>query len=63
MATKTLYVGDRDGPLWAAAERVARRDRTSLSRIVADALADHLPRRAAEPDPRERWDAIANDAA
>jgi hypothetical protein len=64
MATRqTVYVADREKPIWDAAERIAKRDGVSLSRVVAEALADHLPRRAAQPDPADRWAAIAADAA
>lgn len=63
MAVKKIYVAERDKPLWSAAQRVADRRQVSLSQLVRDALAEHLPRRAAEPDPRQRWDAIAADAA
>lgn len=65
MATKTLYVGDRDEPVWQAADRLAKRNGTSVSRLVAQALADYLPRAAAEPapEPADRWAAIAPDAA
>jgi hypothetical protein len=60
MATRqTIYVGDRDEPLWKAAARLASRNRTSLSRVVADALADYLPRAAGEPAPADRWAHIA----
>lgn len=65
MATKTLYVGDRDGPLWEAAQRVADRRRTSLSRLVTEALERHLPDLvdAPEPPPTDRWNDLAADAA
>lgn len=65
MATKTVYVGDRDAPVWEAADRLARRNGTSVSRLVADALADYLPRVPIRPQPApdDRWAAIAPDAA
>lgn len=63
MPRQNIYVAERDRGLFDAAERVAKRDRTSLSRVVADALAEHLPRRAASPSPEDRWADIAADAA
>ncbi len=65
MATKTVYVGERDAPVWEAADRLARHNGTSVSRLVADALADYIPRVARKPDPlpAAQWAAIAPDAA
>lgn len=63
MAVRKVYVGDHDGPLWEAAERVADKRRISVSRLVREALEAHLPTAAAEPDPADRWAAIAPDAA
>lgn len=63
MAVKKLYVGMKDMPLWEAAERVANRRRISLSQLVREALAEHLPTAAEAPDPAERWARIAADAA
>lgn len=50
MPNKTLYVPDADISLWEAAQRVARKNGTSLYRVVADALKNDLPRAAAEAD-------------
>lgn len=63
MAVKKLYIGERDEALWRAAQRVADRRRISLSQLVREALAAHLPDAAAAPDPAERWAHIAADAA
>lgn len=63
MPRKTVYVGDRDLPAWQAAERLAKKHETSVSQIVAEALAAYLPRVAAQPAPADRWAAIAPDAA
>lgn len=61
MANKTFYIPERDKPLWDAAQRVAERDKTSLYRIVTNALESHLPAAAAEPAPEDRWARIAAD--
>ncbi len=61
MANKTLYIPDRDQPLWEAAQRVADRKRISLYRLVANALESHLPSAAEEPAPHDRWAQIAVD--
>ena len=42
---------------------VAKQQRTSLYRIVAEALENELPRIAAKPSPEDRWAHIAADAA
>jgi hypothetical protein len=65
MPHKTLYVSAADQSLWDAAQRVADRKNTSLSRIVAEALENDLPRAAAEISeaPADRWAHIAADAA
>lgn len=63
MPNKTLYIPDRDRPLWDAAQRVADRNKVSLYRIVSDALQHHLPAVAANPTPDERWANLAADAA
>ena len=65
MANKTFYIPDDDAALWDAARRVAKRRRTSLYRVVADALVEDLPRQDAEtpPEPTDRWAHIAADAA
>ena len=65
MPHKTLYVSADDQSLWDAAQRVADRKKTSLSRIVAEALENDLPRAAAEiPETTaDRWAHIAADAA
>lgn len=55
MATKTLYVTERDLPVWQAAKRIAQQRRISESQLVREALEDYLPRLVAEPDPAERW--------
>lgn len=61
MAQRTLYVREPDEPVWEAAARMAKRRRATLSQLVADALKDYLPRLADEPDPADRWAAIAAD--
>ena len=63
MAQRIVYVPERDIPMWQAAEQQAERHKTSLSRLVADALADYLPRAAKEPAPADRWAALTTDAA
>lgn len=63
MATKTLYVQDRDLPIWEAAKRVAARRQVSESQLVKEALEDYLPRIADEPASADRWAALAADAA
>jgi hypothetical protein len=65
---KTLYVAERDISLWEAAQRVADLRKTSLSRIVVEALENDLPRAATDdptpPEtPTDRWAHIAADAA
>jgi hypothetical protein len=42
MPNKTLSVRDQDLPLWERAERVARAERTTVSALVASALAEKL---------------------
>ncbi|MEU7170350.1 hypothetical protein ACIODS_12395 [Micromonospora chalcea] len=59
MPNKTLYIPERDVPLWDAAQRVADRQKVSLYRVVSDALEAHLPVAANEPDPQDRWANIA----
>lgn len=55
-----VYVRDEDKPKWAAARRVAKRKRISLSRLVNDALEAHVPEVAAEPAPTPPdWSGIA----
>ncbi|GGM26858.1 hypothetical protein GCM10011608_09550 [Micromonospora sonchi] len=61
MPNKTLYIPDRDVPLWEAAQRVADRQKVSLYRVVSDALENHLPTAVSEPGPRDRWRHIAAD--
>ncbi len=65
MAHRTLYVAEKDLNLWAAAERVASRKKTSVSQVVTEALENDLPRQdAAVPEtPADRWAHIAADAA
>jgi hypothetical protein len=63
VATKTLYVQDRDLPIWEAAKRVAARRQVSESQLVKEALEDYLPRIADEPVPADRWAAIGAEAA
>jgi hypothetical protein len=65
MPHKTLYVSERDLSLWDAAQRVADRRKTSLSRVVAEALTEDLPRQDAQTveTPADRWAHIASDAA
>lgn len=65
MPHKTLYVSERDLPLWDAAQRVADRRKTSLSRVVVEALTEDLPRQDAKTTetPADRWAHIGSDAA
>jgi hypothetical protein len=65
MPHKTLYVPPADESLWAAAQRVADKGDTSVSRLVAEALKRHLPRIDAELSerPADEWAHIAADAA
>ncbi len=61
MATnKTFHIPPADQALWDAAQRLADKRQTRLYRLVREALAEHLPRAAAEDD---RWASIAPDAA
>ena len=65
MPHKTLYVSPADESLWAAAQRVADKGGTSVSRIVAEALKRGLPRLDAElsEQPADQWAHIAADVA
>jgi hypothetical protein len=67
MPHKTLYIPPADESLWAAAQRVADKAGTSVSRVVAEALKNDLPRAAAElhakPQVKDEWADIAADAA
>jgi hypothetical protein len=63
MANKTFHIPDDEIPLWEAAQRVAKQQRTSLYRVVAEALETDLPRIAAKPTGEERWARIAADVA
>lgn len=64
MPNKSLYVPPQDEALWDAAQRVAKRKRISLSRLVTDALEVHVPKVAAEPapPPADRWNAVAAES-
>lgn len=60
MAQKSVYIRPDDTPVWEAAERMARRRRTSVSHLIVEALEAHLPRIAAtEPLPAVRWSDLA----
>ncbi len=61
MPNKTLYIPADDEPMWEAAQRVARKRKTSLYRVVAEALRRDLPRADATPD--DEWAGVAADAA
>ncbi|MEU8158011.1 hypothetical protein AB0B94_30530 [Micromonospora sp. NPDC048986] len=61
MPNKTFYIPEQDTPLWAAAQRVATRNKVSLYRLLVGALESHLPAVAAEPAPQDRWANIAAD--
>lgn len=65
MAHKTLYVSPADESLWAAAQRVADKAGTSVSRIVTDLLKSELSRVDAELSnrPADEWAHIAADVA
>lgn len=60
---KTFHIPEDEIPLWEAAQRVARQQRTSLYRVVAEALETDLPRIAAKPTGEARWARIAADGA
>jgi hypothetical protein len=61
VSNKTLWIPEDDMPMWDAAERVAKQKKTSLYRVVREALRRDLPRAAAEqPDD---WSQIAAEAA
>ncbi len=65
MPNKTFHIPDDEIPLWAAAQRVADKRRTSLYRVLSDALQHDLPRLDAEAQdrPADPWAHIAADAA
>lgn len=70
MAHKTLYIRPADESLWAAAQRVADKADTSVSRIVSEALKLQLPRVANELEQKrqeqaaDEWaDFFVSDAA
>lgn len=65
MPHKTLYVSPADESLWAAAQRVADKGETSVSRIVVEALKRGLPRLDAELSEQQadQWAHIAADVA
>jgi hypothetical protein len=63
MPNKTLYIPPADESLWAAAQRVADRKKTSLYRVLTEALKNDLPRAASEPEPEDEWATFAADAA
>jgi hypothetical protein len=63
MPNKTFHIPDDEQALWDAAQRVAKQQRTSLYRIVAEALSSELPRIAERPSPEDRWANIAADVA
>lgn len=60
MANKTLHIPPADEPMWEAAQRIATQRKTSLYRVIAEALEDYLPRAA---DRQTRWAHIAPDTA
>lgn len=61
MIRRTIYFRENDAPIAEAARRIAGSRKISFSELVTEALADYLPRIAAEPTPAERWAAIAPD--
>lgn len=65
MPNKGLYIPDADVPLWDAAQRVAKKHKISLYRVVADALKADLPRADSDGPlkPAETWTHIASEAA
>lgn len=65
MPHKTLYIAPSEEALWAAAQRVAEKANTSVSRLVAEALRREIPRVDAELSarPAVEWDRIATEAA
>lgn len=65
MPNKTFHIPEDEVPLWEAAQRVAAKRRTSLYRVVSDALKNDLPRLDAEAEerPADPWAHIAPNAA
>jgi Na+-transporting NADH:ubiquinone oxidoreductase subunit NqrF len=63
MPNKTLYIPERDIPLWEAAQRLADRQKVSLYRIVSESLNAHLPVIAEQPAPEDRWTRITTFAS
>lgn len=65
MPNKGLYIPDAEIPLWDAAQRVAKKHKVSLYRVVAEALKHDLARADTEGPvaPSREWDGIAADAA
>mgnify|MGYP001586371359 CR=1 FL=1 len=64
VAQKHLYIRGVDTPIWDAAERIAKRNCTSVSQLVIDALAEHLPKAAEKPvQESPRWADLGADAA
>lgn len=58
MANKTFHIPEADEPMWQAAQRIANRRRTTVYRLVAEAMEDYLPRAA---ERRDRWQTVAAD--
>lgn len=65
MPNLTVYVPDAEIGLWNAARRVAKRHKSSLHRVLADALRQDLKRAETEGPlkPADEWADIAADAA
>lgn len=65
MPNKTFHIPEDEIPLWEAAQRVAAKRRTSLYRVLSEALQNDLPRLAAEAEdrPADPWSHIASDVA
>lgn len=59
MAQKSLYIREGDTPIWDAAERIAERDGTSVTRLVIAALTEYLPKVATRPEALIQWDDLA----
>lgn len=64
MPNLNVYISEAEKPLWDAARRVAAKHKTSLNRVLADALRSDL-RRADTDGPLvvNEWADVAADAA
>jgi hypothetical protein len=63
MPKKNIYLRNADTPVWDAAERVAKRNDTSVSRLIVEALTEHLPKAAAKPVRQVSWADLGTDTS